>query len=130
MPAGEIFTADQRHEIDKAIREAEPRLRPRVLGARREQSKGDSRRTAELLHAELPRPGNSILIFVDPVARSLEIVTGADVRQTLSNRQAALAAITMQSAFATGDLDRGLRSGLAQLARLATPVTSLHTDTP
>ena len=28
----------------------------------------------------LPRPGNSILIFVDPVARSLEIVTGADVR--------------------------------------------------
>jgi len=129
VPAGEIFTADQRNEIDKAIIEAN-RVSGREFSVRVASSEGDSRRTAELLHAELPRPGNSVLIFVDPVARSLEIVTGADVRQTLSNRQAALAAITMQSAFATGDLDRGLRSGIAQLARLATPVTSLHTDTP
>lgn len=90
----------------------------------------DSRRTAQDLHGRLARPGNSILIHVDPTAHTLEIVTGASVRRTLSNRQAALAAITMQSAFATGDLARGLRAGLQQLAQLATPVASLHTDTP
>jgi hypothetical protein len=129
VPAGEIFTADQRHEIDKAIAEAD-RVSGREFSVRVASSEGDSRRTAELLHGALPRPGNSVLIFVDPVARSLEIVTGADVQHSLTNRQAALAAITMQSAFVTGDLDRGIRSGLAQLARLATPVTSLHTDTP
>lgn len=129
MPAGDIFTADQRHEIDKAIREAS-RASGREFSVRVGSSEGDSRRTAEFLHGSLPRPGNSILIFIDPVTRSLEIVTGADVLHSLTNRQAALAAITMQSAFATGDLDRGLRSGLAQLARLATPVTTLHTDTP
>jgi uncharacterized membrane protein YgcG len=129
VPGGEVFTSDQRNEIDKAIREAE-RVSGREFSVRVASSEGDSRRTAEALHAALPRPGNSILVFVDPIERRLEIVTGADVRHTLTNRQAALAAITMQTAFATGDLDRGLRSGLAQLARLSTPVTTLHTDTP
>jgi hypothetical protein len=36
----------------------------------------------------------------------------------------------MQTAFATGDLERGLRAGIQQLAEHATPMHSLHTDTP
>ena len=123
MPAGETFTADQRHEIDKAIREADRVVRPRVLGPRR-GSEGDSRRTAELLHAALPRPGNSILIFVDPVARSLEIVTGADVRADPDQP----AGGARRDHHAVGVRHRRPRprpaSGLAQLARLATPVTA------
>jgi hypothetical protein len=124
-----VFTNDQRLDIERAILEAE-KVSGREFSVRIGSSEGDRRRTAVELHQALPRPGNSILIFVDPIERGLEIVTGSDVRHTLTNRQAALAAITMQTAFATGDLDRGLRAGLAQLARLATPVTSLHTDTP
>jgi Domain of unknown function (DUF5130) len=129
VPAGEAFTADQRQEIDKAIREAD-RISGREFSVYVGAADGNSRQAAETMHSELPRPGNSILIYIDPVQRTLEIVTGADVRRTLSNGQVALAALTMQSAFAAGDLARGLRSGIVQLAQLATPVTSLHTDTP
>jgi uncharacterized membrane protein YgcG len=67
---------------------------------------------------------------VDPRQRALEIVTGKTVRANLSNRQAAFAAINMQSAFATGDLERGIRAGVQQLAQLSKPERSLHTDTP
>jgi uncharacterized membrane protein YgcG len=126
---GEAFTDDQRREIDKAIREAE-RMSGREFSVYVGACGGDSRREAEAQHSQLPRPGNSILIHVDPVQRTLEIVTGASVRHSLSNQQVALASLTMQSAFAAGDLAGGLRSGITQLASLAVPVTSLHTDTP
>jgi uncharacterized membrane protein YgcG len=126
---GDAFTVDQRQEIDKAIREAE-RFSGREFSVYVGASNGDTRAAAEAMHSELPRPGNSILIYIDPEQRTLEIVTGASVRRTLSNGQAALAALTMQSAFAAGDLARGLRAGIVQLGRLAVPVIALHTDTP
>lgn len=126
---GEAFTDDQRREIDKAIREAD-RISGREFSVHVGPSDGDSRRKAEALHSELPNPGNSILIHVDPVLRTLEVVTGASTSHSLSNQQVALASLTMQSAFVTGDLARGLRAGIIQLASLAVPVTSLHTDTP
>jgi hypothetical protein len=129
VSAGEAFTDDQRREIDKAIREAD-RISGREFSVHVGPSDGDSRRKAEALHSELPNPGNSILIHVDPVLRTLEVVTGASTRHSLGNQQVALAALTMQSAFVTGDLTRGLRAGIIQLASLAVPVTSLHTDTP
>lgn len=129
MPAGDAFTAFQRHELDKVIAEAE-RLCGRRFAVHVGPSDGDSRATAEALHAGLPDPANSVLIHVDPAGRALEIVTGSEVRQTLTNRQAAFAAITMQSAFATGDLERGIRAGVQQLAEAAREEQSLHVETP
>ncbi len=129
MPAGEAFTALQRQEIAKAIADAE-RVSGRRFSVHVGASDGDPRAYAERLHAELDDPPTSVLIHVDPAARVLEIVTGSHVRRSLTNHQAALAAINMQSAFATGDLTRGLMAGLQQLGGLATPVRSLHTDTP
>ncbi len=129
MPAGEAFTLQQRHEITKAIGDAE-----QVSGYAFSVYVGacapDARRYAEALHAQLVTPDDSILVQVDPAARSIEIVTGAHIRSHLDNRQVALAALTMQSAFATGDLTRGLVAGLPQLAGLARKQTLLHTDTP
>ena len=130
MLAGEAFTESQRHEIGRAVDEAR-----RVsgwdfaveVGVREGES---SRGYAETLHARLPAPERSVLVQVDPEHRTLEIVTGASVRRTLDNRGAALAALTMQSAFAGGDLARGLLAGLQQLAQLARAPKSLHTDTP
>jgi hypothetical protein len=52
------------------------------------------------------------------------------VRTQLTNRQAALAALGMQTAFAAGDLMRGLLSGLQQLAEQARAPVSLHVETP
>lgn len=129
MPAGDAFTAFQRHELDKVIAEAE-RLSGRGFAVHVGPSEGDPRTKAEALHARMQDPANSILVHVDPSERALEIVTGPEVRMTLTNRQAAFAAINMQSAFATGDLERGIRAGVQQLAEFARQEKSLHTDTP
>jgi uncharacterized membrane protein YgcG len=130
VPAGDAFTESQQHELSRAIDEAKQVSGwdfAIEVGAASTQG---SRVYAESLHARLPDPEGSVLIQVDPERRTLEIVTGARVRRTLDNRGAALAALTMQSAFAGGDLARGLLAGLQQLARLARSPKSLHTDTP
>lgn len=129
VSAGDAFTPIERHEIDKAIRDA-VRLSGRDFYVHVGRSAGDSRRTAVSLHRAVARPANSILIHVDPAARTLEVVTGADVRETIDDRHVALAALSMQTAFEAGDLTRGLLAVIQQLAQLARPVQSLHTDTP
>jgi uncharacterized membrane protein YgcG len=129
VSTGDAFTSLQRDEIVKAIADAE-RVSGRKFSVYVGASEAESRPFAEQLHARLDDPDNSVLIMVDPAARQLEIVTGAIVRRTVSNRQAALASLTMQTAFATGDLTRGLLSGLQQLAESARTPEALHTDTP
>lgn len=130
MPVGEAaFTAVQRQEIDRAVHDAE-RMSGRDFAVHVGPSDGDSRQAAEGLHASMQNPANSVLVHVDPARRTLEIVTGAAVREVMTNRQAALAALSMQTAFATGDLTRGLRAGLQQLASMSSPANCLHTDTP
>ena len=129
VSAGEAFTPFQREDIAKGVRNAE-KLSGRTFSVHVGPSEGESRQFAERLHAELADPANSILIHVDPQLRSLEIVTGSAVQSQLDSRSAALAAITMQSAFAVGDLTRGLLAGMQQLAQLARPPETLHTDTP
>lgn len=129
MPAGEAFTDAQRQEITKVIAEAE-RVSGWSYSVHVGASDVDTRGFAESLHARLPDPPRSVLIQVDPQRRTLEIVTGAEVARVLDNRAAALAAVTMQSTFANGDLTRGLLNGLQQLSHLARAPKSLHTDTP
>ena len=129
MPAGEGFTEGHRHEISRAVAEAE-RESGWVFAIEVGASDVDTRRYAEGLHARLADPPRSVLIQVDPERRTLEIVTGDVVRRTVRNRAAALVAVTMQSAFAGGDLTRGLLAGIRQLAQLSRTPKSLHTDTP
>ena len=118
MAAGETFTAAQRHEIDKAIRDAETlsRLEFSVFVGR---SEGETRPFAERLHAALTAPDRSVLVLVDPAARLLEIVTGLEAHRVLDDAQIKLAAQTMQTAFAAGDLAGGITRGVLQLAEHA-----------
>ena len=115
VASGDAFSAAQRHEIDKAIRDAETvcRCEFSVFVGR---SEGESRPFAERLHATLVAPERSILVLVDPAAKLLEIVTGAEARRVLDDAEVQLAALTMQSAFATGDLVGGIVQGVQQLA--------------
>ncbi|MGH3473003.1 MAG: DUF5130 family protein [Nocardioidaceae bacterium] len=129
MSRGEAFSASQRHDIDRGISEAE-RLSGRVFSVYVGPADGPTRAFAQHLHGQLANPDLALLIFVDPQARALEVVTGSQVAQNLSNRQVALACLSMQSSFAAGDLTRGLLSGLQQLAEFARPETLLHADTP
>lgn len=127
--AASDFTTAQRAEIDRAIRAAEQECRFEFsvyVGP----SHGDARGTAERLHASLVAPARSILILVDPVARALEIVTGADVRRTLSDDEAGLAALAMQGELAEHDLVGGLVRGIDLLAEHARVPRMRHTDEP
>jgi uncharacterized membrane protein YgcG len=67
-----------------------------------------------------------VLVLVDPAARIVEIVTGADARRDLDDAEVKLAALSMQTAFAAGDLVGGITGGVLQLAEHARRPTLLH----
>ena len=122
--AGE-FTASQRVSLDQAIRAAEQVCRFEFsvfVGT----AEGEPRPFAERLHAALSTPARSVLIMVDPAAHVVEVVTGAEVRRVLSDREVALAVLEMESVFATGDLVSGLRRGVSMLAMSSRAPRTLH----
>ncbi|WP_122816956.1 DUF5130 family protein [Nocardioides pantholopis] len=124
MPAGELNAA-HRFELDLAIRQAEQLSRFEFsvfLGS----AEGDPRTFATRLHNTLVAPARSVLILVDPLRRVLEIVTGGDVRRRLTDREVALVAVQMRSAFAAADLVGGLRRGISMLGEHATAPPTLH----
>lgn len=127
MAAGEAFTAAERHEIDKAIRDAETMCRYEFsvyVGA----ADQESRPFAERLHAALVAPARSVLVLVDPAARIVEIVTGAEARRVLDDAEVKLATLSMQTAFAAGDLVGGIKAGVLQLADHARRPAMLHAE--
>ncbi len=127
VPAGEPFSPNQRYEIDRAIRDAETMCRYEFsvfVGT----AEGQPRAFAERLHASLPAPDRTVLVMVDPVAHQLEIVTGSGVRRDLEDPQVNLAALTMQSAFAAGDLVGGITQGLMMMAEHARRPRMLHVE--
>lgn len=127
MAGGEAFTPSQRHQIDKAIRDAEQMSRYEFsvyVGA----SEGETRPFAERLHAALAAPDRSVLVMVDPAARIVEVVTGAEARRDLDDAEVKLAILAMQSAFAAGDLVGGIVAGVHQLAEHARRPTLKHQD--
>ena len=127
VPTGEGFSGSQRYEIDKAIRDAETVCRYEFsvfVGV----SEGETRPFAERLHASLVAPERSIMVMVDPAARIVEVVTGTDVRRDLEDSEVRLALLSMQSAFAAGDLVGGIKQGLLQLAQHARRPRMLHAE--
>ena len=127
MPGGEAFGPQDRYEVDKAIRDAETVSRYEFsvfVGAAEEEA----RPFAERLHATLTAPERSVLVVVDPSARILEIVTGAEVHRDLDDHEVHLAALAMQSAFAAGDLVGGIKRGVMMLAEHARQPRMLHAE--
>lgn len=126
VAAGDLSAAE-RFEIDRAIRTAEETSRYEFsvfVG----NAEGEPRAHAEGLHASLVAPSRSVLVLVDPVARAIEVVTGAVVRRTLTDREVQLAVLEMQSAFAAGDLVAGLTRGINLLAQHARAPQTLHAE--
>ena len=127
MPAGEAFTPDQLHDLERAVRHAEDssglRFSVYVGGA-----DSETRPFAAKLHEQLDDPSHSVLVYVDPPGRRLEIVTGDQAKRQLPDSQCGLAALTMQASFAAGDLTGGLVTGIQQLGEHAHQLPMLHTD--
>jgi uncharacterized membrane protein YgcG len=127
VAAGEGFSPGQRHDIDRAIRDAETVSRYEFsvyVGP----AEGQPHAFARRLHAALATPDRSILVMVDPDSHSLEIVTGRAVRRDLPDESVRLAVATMQSTFEAGDLAGGIKRGVALLADAARQPETLHTD--
>jgi uncharacterized membrane protein YgcG len=125
--AGDAFSPRQREDIVRAIQRAERAsgLRFSVyVGA----AEGPPRPYAKRLHGELgAEAADSVLIFVDPAARHLEIITGGRARRWVDDRACALASMSMTSAFAAGNLAGGIAQGLQVLGEHARHPQSLHT---
>ena len=118
VAGGDAFSASQKQQIDKAIRDAETMCRYEFsvyVGA----SDGETRPFAERLHASLLTPDRSVLVLVDPAARIVEVVTGPLARRDLDDAEVKLATLTMESHFAAGDLVGGIVAGVLQLAEHA-----------
>lgn len=129
MPAGETFTADQRRMIDKACAEAGAAcgLAFHVYVG---PTSGEPRAEAQRLHSALPGSASAVLVLVDPPGRALEIVTGGEARRQLDDSSCGLAALSMQTAFAAGDLVGGVVHGVHQLGDHARRPDTLHVETP
>jgi uncharacterized membrane protein YgcG len=113
---GEPFSDGQVREISRACSTAgaETGLNFSVyIGA----AEGDVRDHAERLHSALgSKASRSVLLLVAPQDRQLEIVTGKESSRRLSDRACALAALSMTTSFAGGDLVGGVLTGLRMLA--------------
>ena len=121
MPPGEPFSAAERKRIESAIdRAADETGLPfsvfvgDVDGG---EQQGGARRVAEMLHSALgDRSRDAVLLLVAPGQRRVEIVTGAEAARRVDDRACALAAASMTSAFAGGDIPGGVAEGLRQLS--------------
>ena len=128
MPAGNAFTATQRADLERVVAIAEQRsgLNFSVYVG----PLNDGRDSAIALHSGTDhRSQDLILVAVDPEARRLEIVTGADAFLWCDDRTCGLAALTMTSSFAAGDLIGGLKNGLALLGEHSRRPNMRHIDT-
>ncbi len=125
MPGGDGFSSSQRASIDKAIRDAETTCRHEfsVFVGR---SDGEPRVFAGRLHASLVNPARSVLILLDPSARALEVVTGAEVRRDLTDHEVDIATAQIRADLAEGRLVEGLVRGINQLAAYARKPGTLH----
>jgi uncharacterized membrane protein len=94
------------------------------------------RAAAERLHAALGdgRSTTAVLIAVAPGQRRVEVVTGPGVRRRVPDRVAALAVLSMTTAFGGGDLAGGVVDAIRQIADAAgrrpalAPVEHARTD--
>ncbi|MEV4092378.1 DUF5130 family protein [Streptosporangium saharense] len=113
------LTSTQARDIRQALRAAERRsgLRFAVyLGP----ALGPRRHFSERLHAALGEEADTaVLVFVDPGARALEVVTGPAARLRLGDGECRVAAVSMAAAFGGGNLVGGLVTGMWMLADLA-----------
>jgi uncharacterized membrane protein YgcG len=129
VPAGDSFTPSQREWIKRVVRNAET-VSGVTFSVFIGVSEEDSRAYAERLHMALTDPDHSVLVMCDPEFHKLEIVTGKDVRRALSDFECRLAAATMRTSFAGGDIVGGLTAGIAQLGEAARQPRTLHANRP
>jgi hypothetical protein len=139
VPAGEAFSERDLREIGREVRAISQEAKavfsvlvadPDDLGPEGDEPSlvtssrgggapsGDIRTFAEQAHAALgDRSREAVLVLVAPNARRVEIVMGSELRGRLTDRDCALAALSMTSSFSGGDLAGGILQGVRMLGQ-------------
>ena len=125
MPGGEPLGPADTSRLERAVAVAE-RLSGLTFSVFLGSGEEDARGYAERLHAGLADPDGSVLVMCDPEFHALEIVTCAGTRRVLADFDCRLAAATMQTSFAAGDIVGGLVTGVQQLGQAARKPRTLH----
>jgi uncharacterized membrane protein YgcG len=116
VPSGEAFPHDQIRDIERVVETACDQT-GLIFSVCIGGADGDIRDEAERLHAALgPSASDAVLVVVSPGDRLLEIVTGEQSARRLSDRACALAALSMTTSFAGGDLVGGIVTGIRMMA--------------
>jgi hypothetical protein len=129
VAAGEAFSLDQRHRIERAIATAE-RETGLTFSIRVGPISDEPRLEAERLLANMG--GNRepiVLILIGPGERLLEVMTSPAARRRISDHAAGLAVLSMVSSFGVGDVVGGIIAGIRQLADAAGPGVQIPPDT-
>jgi hypothetical protein len=139
VPAGDAFSERDLREIGREVRAISEEAQivfsvlvadpdelgpqgdePSLVGDLRAGGSADIRAIAEQAHAALGgRAREAVLVLVAPNARRVEIVLGSELRGRLSDRDCALAALSMTSSFSGGDLAGGILQGVRMLGQRA-----------
>lgn len=126
VPSGEAFTNEQQRDIERVVQLAnsESALTFSIYVG---EVDGDIRDAAEAKHAAFgAQAATTVLIVVSPDDRLLEIVTGEAAARRLTDRACALAALSMTTSFAGGDLAGGIVTGVRMLAEAAGHPIPVH----
>lgn len=78
-----------------------------------------SRAHAERLHAGSRNPEKTVYLVCNVKQRTLEVVTGANARQTLTDQECAMATDSMRGLLADGQATEALVLGLEHLSSYA-----------
>jgi hypothetical protein len=128
VPAGESsLDVSDRMRIERAVRNAESSS-GLTFSVFLGMSEEDPRAYAERLHSALDDPARSVLVLCDPTFRALEIVTGSEARRNLDDVECGLAAASMETSFAGGDIVGGLVVGIQQLGEASRAPRTLHAN--
>jgi uncharacterized membrane protein YgcG len=127
VPAGNDLTPRELDRIQHAVDNAEA-VSGLTFSVFIGIAEEDSRSYAARLHTGLADPERSVLVLCDPEFRALEIITGAEARRVLDDVECRLAAASMQSSFAGGDIVGGLVLGIQQLGESARKPRTLHVN--
>jgi uncharacterized membrane protein YgcG len=115
VPAGNAFTERQQRDIEQTLQRISADTGVH-FSAYVGNADGDVRTFAQRVHESLgERAPGGVLILIAPNERRVEIVTGAEVRHRLTDRDCALAALAVTSAISGGDVAGGITNAVEQL---------------
>lgn len=88
------------------------------------------RESAQSVHAGMDNPDSAVLVAIDSVRRTMDVVTGGRVRRNLDDQACEFALLALRSHLQVDDLVGGIRDCVMLLAEHARAPRTLHMDEP